>query len=765
MRKVKFGLWVMLIHLTAVLPLWAQKNLADWSITDDCTMQAAGFDADLTPLFDKDDLTAIQLPQLKGNEEIVMRAGRKYVLRGLSVVSADDEQQDLKQLAVYVSNDGQQWKLVRSLQLGFDRRFGVQQVNTPYSGAYEWFKLALKKSSGSSGLRVAEIQLFGYPESHDGDMPDVVSGTLKGPAKARLTENLNDNDPTTMAVIADADRQQIDNFNGERRYNGLINTWFEYELKEPAVVSAYSLGMTGNAERNSRPCCWELMASNDRSQWVTLDLQHYAASMAIDHYEQLYVLGAAGAHIDYGEVAERMMRFCEEQLERRQGSTGIYWIADWAIDAARRNEDWGGYWWAAHGVDNYIDSYLRTQRPERLAKMAAMVEGARMRNGNTLINHFYDDMEWMALALLRACDISSDIRRKYWNEVVTLFNDITGAWSDTYGGGLHWNKDKTGDGKYKNSCANAPAMILAARLYQQTGEQRYLDWALRIYDFMSANCRFPDGVVKDYATNNDHEVTFSYNQGTWVGGLLELYRITGEEHYRTIATQLLDLLLFGKWYSPMGIMNERQNFNQDDGGLFKGIFVRYLAQWIVSGCLDDERQYRYGKWLVEQARAAVLSAVDKTWFVVNPYWTRQYHLEQGDVHDTSRQQSGMMLMEAVDLMRRCGQLNPDYSVPNANAGRAFRYYRLVITETQGDGTVRLGSWKLLGGKPTSDGVTTAPATGRLLRDGRRLDLRGMPTRRNRPGIYIMNGSKYLVSHPLASQLFLGQDGDAALIEL
>ena len=152
MRKVEFGLWVMLIHLTAVLPLWAQKNLADWSITDDCTMQAAGFDADLTPLFDKDDLTAIQLSQLKGNEEIVMRAGRKYVLRGLSVVSADDEQQDLKQLAVYVSNDGQQWKLVRSLQLGFDRRFGVQQVNTPYSGAYEWFKLALKKSSGSSGL-------------------------------------------------------------------------------------------------------------------------------------------------------------------------------------------------------------------------------------------------------------------------------------------------------------------------------------------------------------------------------------------------------------------------------------------------------------------------------------------------------------------------------------------------------------------------------------------------------------------------------------
>ena len=304
-------------------------------------------------------------------------------------------------------------------------------------------------------------------------------------------------------------------------------------------------------------------------------------------------------------------------------------------------------------------------------------------------------MEWMALALLRACDANSSFNLQYMSQVKLLFEDIIGGWSDVDGGGLHWNKDKTG----KTSCSNAPAIILAARLYQHTQDEHYLEWAKRIYEYMYSHNRFPDGVVKDNATNENHEVTFSYNQGTWVGALLELYKITGETHYRQTATDLLDLLLFGKWYSPHGIMNERQNYNQDDGGMFKGIFVRYLTQWIVSGKLDAEHQFRYARWLLEQARSAELAAINKTWFIINPYWNQQYNINT-DVHDTSRQQTGMMLMESIDEMRRAGILNADYSLQNPNYGQPFRYYRLVITETQQSTDIMLGSFKLYGVKPS-----------------------------------------------------------------
>ena len=686
-----------------VTSAWAQKTLTDYSIVDDCEVKVSGFEADVTPLFDKNDLTLFTLPQLAGTEEIILKAPRPYVLKGLTVVSGDDANCDLRQLQLFVSADGQEWRSVRTFTLTFNQRFRERLINGGPSGGFAWFKLVLKQASADAGVRIADIQLLGYPQTDDENLATTANGTITGSAKARYMDRLIDGDAATMAEIPSADRQEIDNFDGQTRYNGLVNTWFQYEFQQPTAITGYALGMTSLANQDRRPNCWELLASNDGQQWVTLDVQHNALSLSVDLYEQRYRLGGTGTHADYADVADRMLDFCEQNLERRQGTSGIYWIADWAQDASKRNEDWGGYWWAAHAIDNYLDCYNRTRQGLKLTKLSQLIMGTRERNGNTLINHFYDDMEWMALALLRGCEANANFSRQYMNQVTLLFNDIIGGWSNVDGGGIHWNKNVTGDGAGKNACSNAPAMILAARLYQTTGEQKYLDWALRIYEYMRDHSRFPDGVVKDTPQNNNHEVTFSYNQGTWVGGLLELYKITGEEHYRQTATDLLDLLLFGKWYSPKGIMNERQNYNQDDGGMFKGIFIRYLTQWILSGKLSQEHQFRYTKWLLEQARSAELAALNKTWFVINPYWTQQYNINN-DVHDTSRQQTGMMLMEAVDELRRAGVLNPDYSLKSPAFGQPYRYYRLVITETQGSHDVMLGSWKLLG--TTSSAILT-----------------------------------------------------------
>lgn len=696
-------LLILLLCCGITLTTHAQKTLTDYSVIDDCTIESTNFEGDATALFDKNDLTVFTLSQLTGTEEIVLKARRPYVMKGFTIVSADDADRDLTQLQLLVSADGQEWRTVRTYSLSYTDRFRERQMNGGPSGGFSYFKLVLKQASGSNGVRIADFQLQGYPQTDDENLATTLNGTISGAAKARNVGNLIDTEASTMAEIANADREQIDNFDGQTRYNGLVNAWFQYEFNVPTAITAYALGMTTTGNRDRRPNCWELQASNDGQQWITLDLQHNAASMAIDLYEQRYPLGTQGARVDYAGVADHMLQFCEDNVERRQGTSGIYWICDWSADASKRNEDWGGYWWAAHAMDNYIDSYNRTQKSAKLTKLTQLITGTRSRNGGMLINHFYDDMEWMALALLRGCQANSSINRQYMGQVTTLFNDIVGGWDDVDGGGIHWNKNITGDGAGKNACSNAPAMILAARLYQQTGEEKYLDWAKRIYQFMLTTSRFPDGVVKDTPHNDNHEVTFSYNQGTWVGGLLELYKITGEEHYRQTATDLMDLLLFGKWYSPKGIMNERQNYNQDDGGLFKGIFIRYLTQWILSGKLDQNRQFRYTKWLLEQARSAELAALDKTWFVLNPYWTQQYGNIQSDVHDTSRQQSGLMLMESVDELRRAGVLNDDYSLKNPAFGQPFRYYRLVITETQGSGDIMLGSWKLIASSDSPEG--------------------------------------------------------------
>ena len=746
----------------------AQKTLSDYSIVDNCSYEAVGFEADLTPLFDKNDLTVFEIPQLSGTEEIILKARRPYVMKGFSVVSADDANRDLKQLQLLGSTDGETWQNIRTYTLSYTGRYRDRLVNGGPATAFTAFKLVLKGASGTEGVRIADFQLLGHPQVDDENIANSQNGTISGSAKAGSINYLIDNDLKTMAQIQNADRQMIDNFNGETRYNGLQNAWFQYEFNEPTVISGYALGLTSSSQRDMRPNFWELLASNDGEHWVTLDLQHNAASMAVDYYEQRYAIeappsapagatiagkpflqgnvapsGAEGGASWASYVADRMMDFCEQQLERKQSTNGTYWICGWAVDPAKRNEDWGGYWWAAHGVDNYVDRYNRTQQSSVLTKLTHLVNGTRIRNGNTLINHFYDDMEWMALALLRACDANATLNHQYLTQVKTLFNDIVKGWDDVDGGGIHWNKNINGDGATKNACSNCPAMILAARLYQHTEDQQYLDWAIRIYEYMRDHCRFPDGVMKDTPQNNNHEVTFSYNQGTWVGGLLELYKITGEEHYRQTATDLMDLLLFGKWYSPKGIMNERQNYNQDDGGLFKGIFIRYLAQWILSGCLDADHQVRYTKWLLDQARSAELAALDKTWFIVNPYWTQQYNINHA-VHDTSRQQTGLMLFEAVDELRRAGLLTDDYALINPNAGKPYRYYRLVITETQNSGDIMLGAWRLFGNE--TNGVNPVKYGALPAYPSTPFNLQGRPVSHRSPltsHLFISNGKKYI----------------------
>lgn len=52
------------------------------------------------------------------------------------------------------------------------------------------------------------------------------------------------------------------------------------------------------------------------------------------------------------------------------------------------------------------------------------------------------------------------------------------------GGGVWWEKNSPNS---KNACSNGPAMILAARLYRETGKQEYLDFATKIYDWMSVS--------------------------------------------------------------------------------------------------------------------------------------------------------------------------------------------------------------------------------------------------------------------------------------
>ncbi|WP_423735161.1 glycoside hydrolase family 76 protein [Chitinophaga caseinilytica] len=293
------------------------------------------------------------------------------------------------------------------------------------------------------------------------------------------------------------------------------------------------------------------------------------------------------------------------------------------------------YWRNAHALDVLLDAYIRKNDPQIKARMDDLLDGMKTRNGNTYINHFYDDMEWMALACIRVFEVTGDA--KYKTVAETLWNDIKGGWDDTWGGGIYWNKER----KNKNTPANAPAGIIAARLYLLDHRPEDLDWARKIYLWQKNNLVDPvTGLVWDGldGTGTNKNWKFTYNQGVFIGAAVELYKITGEQVYLNDALKTANNSLTGDLTQG----NLMKDEGAGDGGLFKGILVRYMMLLITDGNISTSDAGKFVRFLQVNAETLWLQATVRPQVLFGSKWSAT-----GSTVDLSTQLSGCMLMEAA----------------------------------------------------------------------------------------------------------------------
>ena len=90
----------------------------------------------------------------------------------------------------------------------------------------------------------------------------------------------------------------------------------------------------------------------------------------------------------------------------------------------------------------------------------------------------------------------------------------------------------------------------------------------------------------------------TYNAGMFIGGLVELFKATGNDSYVNLAHKIAQAIIDNN--APEGVLLEycdwdEQCSNDDDGKLFKGIFVRNL-RYLMDVC-DSEKQVYYQKFL------------------------------------------------------------------------------------------------------------------------------------------------------------------------
>lgn len=294
------------------------------------------------------------------------------------------------------------------------------------------------------------------------------------------------------------------------------------------------------------------------------------------------------------------------------------------------NDVGSNYWWQANAIDVLAEGVqLKLDVP--CAQIindlyeAIIVRGA-------LTTTYNDDRNWMALALLHAYKVTG--RREYLATAQQLFDLVYQSWQPS--GGIVWNDSGS---SYRNTAANAPAAILGASLYMATRNRDDLLRAQQIYHWEWVHLVSRHGTVWDGVQGNSVQTSqYSYNSGVVIGAAVRLWQATGDETY------LRDAELVGsRSISEFAWLNTGliQSEGQGDGGLFNGIYVRYLELLTRFGPLHSRRYFGHiisvnaqNAWLHDRT-AQGLFAQD---------WTSPVNLVSADSIDLSTALSGVFLM-------------------------------------------------------------------------------------------------------------------------
>lgn len=712
--------------------MYGQKTMLESNLMNHGTLEVEGASVDNAAYLHDGDDTSVATFTGNGTDVIslICKFDKAVTVTGINIVAGEDLDKAPSQLMVYGRDTGDsEWKsLGRSIAFNYDLPYTNAVGRTKSTKEFAQYKIEMTKTTAGGGTaQIAELQLFGYDsDTRVLSTPDAGSYAIKEGA-------------VDYVGYKDEIELKKENYDNGVMDENAWRTWIQYDFDTPQAIDGYSVGGVNMSYRPNRPSAWELLASNDGEEWVTIDMRSNGPDVMCENFAVEYVPGKS-VNIDFAKVADKILLMVDKKFYKSWGN-GYYLIDTWNQDESKCNFSYN-YWWMAHAIDAYTDAYRRSGKRSYQTNAKGILNGmyiAYDAGRRDLWNSYYDDMEWMCLAALRAYEVFG--ADSWLDEAKQLFEWIWEGWDDTTGGILWNNGSQRGVVDSKNSCSNGPALIAAAMLYQTTGDAKYLEKANKIFDFMYEHNLFDDGFVKDAPANNNRGWTFTYNQGTWVGGLLELYRITKDTKYYDIAVDLMDKSMDSRWYSPRGVMGES---GKGDGGMFKGIYVRYITEWVRSGLLDEERQVRYATYLVENARSLYSAALLKPDMTIMANWQDRGEAKLNE-YCSSVVLSGLFLIEAVDRLRREGILNDDYSVKNPNVGNAFKHYRLNVTANFNANTVQVGSFALLGNEVS--GIESVKIEDGAIEDedDRWFNLNGIQVSEpSVPGIYIKNGKKFIV---------------------
>ncbi|SCU95003.1 LADA_0G12816g1_1 [Lachancea dasiensis] len=220
------------------------------------------------------------------------------------------------------------------------------------------------------------------------------------------------------------------------------------------------------------------------------------------------------------------------------------------------------YWWEAGGAwGSILDYWWYTGNDtfNGILKQALLAQTGENNDYvplNQSVTEGNDDQAFWGLVVMAAAERNfenpSSDEPQWLYLAQAVFNTMALRWDDdTCGGGLRWQIFTWNSGyDYKNTVANGALFHIAARLARYTGNQSYVDWAEKVFDWMKGinlltentggNNFVYDGAKVEGNCSNITRLVWTYNQGLLMSGSAYLYNMTEDEKWHTRTWEFLN---------------------------------------------------------------------------------------------------------------------------------------------------------------------------------------------------------------------------------
>ncbi len=278
------------------------------------------------------------------------------------------------------------------------------------------------------------------------------------------------------------------------------------------------------------------------------------------------------------------------------------------------------YWTQAHAIDVVIYNYQRHKGIDtRLANTyltyikrwyqnkANNYAGTAAKTSTTVStstdykmfeNPYTDDMCWITLTLLHIAEATGTAsyaivaRQVFDNYIISRGTED----EETGGIKLPWSTHEGEGGP--NACTQSPATLIAAKLYQRYGTEKYLEYAKKLYAYTSKKIVFSDGRVED--------PPLTYTQGTFAEACRILYHVTDESSsiknkYRTLAyTYLNYAFTSGRCTNGQNIL--RDEGSSGDQSIFKAVLIPYAVNFVLDEDMTSTNRTNLYKLIVKNTQ-------------------------------------------------------------------------------------------------------------------------------------------------------------------